>query len=120
MREIIKTTLKLLVRNKGFWFFLIISPLLSTLCLKNKKENLAYYAEAEKAQIEELENVDDKVAYFAEKDNGKYIIKIYDASGSELSEYLLNKLFHLQIDLFQVKYLLLHIIHYFFQTYFVL
>lgn len=92
MREIIKTTLKLLVRNKGFWFFLIISPLLSTLCLKNKKENLAYYAEAEKAQIEELENVDDKVAYFAEKDNGKYIIKIYDASGSELSEYLLNKL----------------------------
>ena len=92
MREIIKTTLKLLVRNKGFWFFLIISPLLSTLCLKNKKENLAYYSEHKKAQIEELENIDDKVAYFAERDNGKFIIKIYDASGSELSEYLLNKL----------------------------
>ncbi len=90
MKEIIKTTLKLLVRNKGFWFFVIISPLLSTLCLKNKKENHAAYAEAPKAQIEELEDVDSKVAYYGGK--GKFIIKIYDASESELSEFLLNKL----------------------------
>lgn len=90
MIEIIKTTIKLLVRNMGFWFFLIISPFLSILCLKAKQENIAFYDNMEYNEIAELKSVDTKVAYYG--GNGKYVVKIYDSSDSELSEYFLNKL----------------------------
>ena len=90
MIEIIKTTIKLLVRNMGFWFFLIISPFLSILCLKAKQENIAFYDDMENNDIAELKSVDTKVAYYG--GNGKYVVKIYDSSDSELSEYFLNKL----------------------------
>ena len=33
-----------------------------------------------------LDDADEKVAYNAEK--GDYVVKVYDASGSELSDYL--------------------------------
>ena len=93
MRIIIKSTLKLLFRNLGFWFFLIATPLLSSLILKTEQTNLSSYevAGAEgAAKITELDAIDGKVAYYGGK--GRYVIKVYDASGSELSEYLLNKL----------------------------
>ena len=37
MISIIKSTLKVILRNKVFWFFVIIAPLVSTLILKNKQ-----------------------------------------------------------------------------------
>ena len=90
MLEIIKTTLKLLFRNKGFWFFLIITPVLSTFILKVKQENISAYENVGETEIVELDDIDSKVAYYGGK--GKYVLKVYDASGSDLSEYMLNKL----------------------------
>ncbi|MBQ9279055.1 MAG: ABC transporter permease [Lachnospiraceae bacterium] len=91
MSTIIKSTLKLTLRNKGFWFFLIITPLLSVLILNiNQENNLAYYSKDDAPHISELSNLDDKVAYY--RGGGEYVIKVYDACQSELSEYLLNKL----------------------------
>ncbi len=90
MVEIIKTTLKLLFRNKGFWFFIIITPVLSTFILKVKQENISAYEDTGKNEIVELDGVDSKVAYYG--GNGRYTLKVYDASESELSKYLLNKL----------------------------
>ena len=91
MSTIIKSTLKLTLRNKGFWFFLIITPLLSVLILNiNQENNLAYYSKDDAPHISELSNTDDKVAYY--RGGGEYVIKVYDACQSELSEYLLNKL----------------------------
>lgn len=91
MSTIIKSTLKLTLRNKGFWFFLIITPLLSVLILNiNQENNLAYYSKDDAPNISELSNLDDKVAYY--RGGGEYVIKVYDACQSELSEYLLNKL----------------------------
>mgnify|MGYP002625990427 CR=1 FL=1 len=91
MSTIIKSTLKLTLRNKGFWFFLIITPLLSVLILNiNQDNNLAYYSKDDAPNISELSNLDDKVAYY--RGGGEYVIKVYDACQSELSEYLLNKL----------------------------
>lgn len=91
MSTIIKSTLKLTLRNKGFWFFLIITPLLSVLILNiNQDNNLAYYSKDDAPNISELSNTDDKVAYY--RGGGEYVIKVYDACQSEISEYLLNKL----------------------------
>ena len=90
MVEIIKTTLKLLFRNKGFWFFIIITPVLSTFILKVKQENISAYEDTGKNEIVELDSMDSKVAYYG--GNGRYTLKVYDASESELSKYLLNKL----------------------------
>ena len=90
MLSIIKTTMKLLLRNKGFWFFLLITPILSTVILNVQQTNLGAYEFLGENEIIELEKTDNMVAYYGGR--GKYIVKVYDASGSELSEYMLNKL----------------------------
>ncbi len=88
MKTLIKTSVKLLVRTKLIWLFIVLMPILSTIILKSNTEYTAYLDDVER--IVELEDVDKKVAYNAEK--GDYVVKIYDASGSELSEYLLDRL----------------------------
>ena len=90
MFEIIKITLKLLVRNKGFWFFLVATPILSTIILGIEQTNLGAYEMMGETEIVELDDMDSKVAYYGGK--GKCVIKVYDASDSELSDYVLNKL----------------------------
>ena len=90
MGTIIRSTMRLLCRNKGFWFFLVITPLLSTLVLSVKQGSLTMYESVGETEIHELDQVSDKVAYFGGK--GKYVVKVYDACGSDLSEYFLNKL----------------------------
>jgi len=92
MKVILKTTMKLLFRNKGFWFFMIAAPLLSIIMLNIKVADSSYYAAGvESENLLELEGPKEKVAYF-NNGNGALIIKVYDASGSSLSEYLLKKL----------------------------
>ena len=92
MKILLKTTLKLLFRNKGFWFFLIVSPALSLLMLNVKIADSSYYAAGinENALID-LESPEEKVAYH-NNGNGMLIIKVYDASLSRLSEYFLERL----------------------------
>ncbi|MBR1773794.1 MAG: ABC transporter permease [Eubacterium sp.] len=82
--------MKLLLRTKAFWFFLILMPMLSTLILKVKFDSSAAYLDNMEEKITELESDDSKVAYYGGK--GEYVVKVYDASHSEISEYVLNKL----------------------------
>ncbi len=90
MKTIIRSTMRLLCRNKGFWFFLVITPLLSTLVLSIKQGTLSMYETVGEMEIHELSEPSDRVAYFGGK--GKYVVKVYDACGSDLSEYFLKKL----------------------------
>ena len=77
-------------RNPGFWFFLLITPVLSTVVLRLQQTNLGAYEVTSIYEKVELDSESDKVAYYGGK--GKYVVKVYDAAGTELSEYLLDKL----------------------------
>lgn len=90
MGTIIRSTMRLLFRNKGFWFFILITPLLSTLVLSTHTSSLSTYELTDDTKIIELEQESKKVAYHGGK--GKYVVKVYDASESDLSEYMLNKI----------------------------
>ncbi|MCR4845872.1 MAG: ABC transporter permease [Eubacterium sp.] len=90
MKTLVKTSLKLLLRTKAFWFFLLLMPALSTLILKVKFDSSAAYTENNKEEVVELATADTKVAYYGGK--GEYVIKVYDASGTDFSDYLLEKL----------------------------
>ena len=80
MKTLVKMSMKLLVRTKIIWLFLVLMPVLSTMILKT---NVAYTSFQD--DIESLVDIDDadtKVAYYSS--NGEYVVKVYDASGSEL------------------------------------
>ena len=98
MSALVKSTLKLLIRMKGFWFFLLITPFLTTLILRTKENYISFYDSDAPEMITELDGAEEKVAYFNGK--GKCVIKVYDASKDALSEYMLNKI--QQSGLFQV------------------
>ncbi len=90
MITLVKTSMKLLLRTKAFWFFLVLTPILSTVVLKSKFDSSAAYMNREEGKIIELKSDDEKVAYNG--GNGEYLVKVYDASGSEFSEALLENL----------------------------
>ena len=91
MLQLVKMSMKLLLRNKGFWFFLLAMPVLSVAILHVKTdEDLAFFREETVREIKELENAEAKVAYYGK--SGEFVIKVYDASGSALSEELLENL----------------------------
>ena len=98
MNALVRSTIKLLLRMKGFWFFLLITPFFTTLILSTKENYISFYDSDTPEMISELDGADEKVAYFNGK--GKCVIKVYDASKDELSEYMLNKI--QQSGLFQV------------------
>ena len=88
MKTLVKMSMKLLVRTKIIWLFLVLMPVLSTMILKT---NVAYTSFQD--DIESLVDIDDadtKVAYYSS--NGEYVVKVYDASDSELSDYLVDRL----------------------------
>ena len=90
MIGILKTTLKLIFRNVGFWLCVISLPILSTLMLNIQEENQSYYYHNNvNMGVLELEGIDEKVAYYAS--DAKFALKVYDASDSELSDYMLDK-----------------------------
>ena len=89
---LLKTTLKLLFRNKGFWFFMLLAPSLSILMLSIKvADNTLYTADTYKTEVITLENATDKVAYY-NTGIGMIVIKVYDASESDLAKYFLDSL----------------------------
>lgn len=89
MRALILSGLKLLFRNKGFWFFILVTPLASVLLLNIHQANTSYY-HVDESTLTELSDPDYKVAYYGGE--GKYVIKVYDACGSEYSEFFLGSL----------------------------
>lgn len=90
MIALVKTSLKLLLRNKGFLFFLIVTPILSTFILSIKMDHTVYSDVSDKEVILELKDYTEKAVYVG--DTSACIIKVYDASNSELSEYVLNQM----------------------------
>ncbi len=90
MIELVKMSLKLLLRNRGFLFFLIVTPILSTLILNIKMDYAGYGDEFDQEMILELEDCTEKAVYVG--NTSACIIKVYDASNSELSEYILNQM----------------------------
>lgn len=90
MIALIKTSLKLLLRNKGFLFFLIITPILSTVILGIKMDHTVYTDNSDKALVLDLKSHKEKAVYVG--DTSACIIKVYDASGSDLSDYVLRQM----------------------------
>ncbi|MCM1261429.1 MAG: ABC transporter permease [Butyrivibrio sp.] len=88
MTSLVKTSIKLLLRNKGFLFFLIVTPILSVFLLSVKMDH-AVYIDSEKEVVLELKDYKQKAVYVG--DTSACIIKVYDASNSELSDYVLNQ-----------------------------
>lgn len=86
---LLKMNVKLLLRNKGFLFFLCITPVVSALILNLKMETTIYENKELKANIVELDQISNRAVYSA--DTSAYIIKVYDASMTELSDYMLEK-----------------------------
>lgn len=98
MTAILKMNLKLLLRNKGFLFFLLITPLVSSIILGQKVKNDIYANKSDESKIIELDDCASKAVY--KGDTSACIIKVYDGCGEELSEYMLNRL--AQMGMFSV------------------
>lgn len=90
MISLVKMNLKLLLRNKGFLFFLLMTPILSTFILSLRVEHTVYQEVGEASNIIELNDCTEKAVYLG--DTSAYIVKVYDASNSELSNYVLEKM----------------------------
>lgn len=90
MISLVKTSLKLLLRNKGFLFFLLVTPALSALILGIKMDHTIYSDASDTETVIELKDYTGKAVYVG--DTSACIIKVYDASNSELSEYVLNQM----------------------------
>ena len=90
MIALVKMNLKLLLRNKGFLFFLLVTPIVSALILNIKTDSEMYNDNSNKEVILELKDYTKKAVYLG--DTLACIIKVYDASNSELSDYVLNQM----------------------------
>lgn len=90
MITLVKMSLKLLLRNKGFLFFLIVTPIVSAIILNLKTEHTIYMDDSDKKAVLELKDYTHKAVYSG--DTSAFIIKVYDASDTELSNYILNQM----------------------------
>lgn len=89
--ELIKINIKLLLRNKGFLFFLFITPIVSVAIMTIRTDSSSFYKELEQERsIQELSGPEEKVVYL--NDGSSYSVKVYDGAGSELSEYILQEM----------------------------
>lgn len=87
---LLKTNMKLLLRNKGFLFFLVAAPIVSMIILGLKMDATLYEDEEARTQIIEMENAEKKAVYYGA--STAFIVKVYDGSKTELSEYTLKTL----------------------------
>ncbi|MDD6037083.1 MAG: ABC transporter permease [Lachnospiraceae bacterium] len=89
MISLLKMNLKLLIRNKGFLFFLLVTPIISTIILSIKTDT-AYTGGKQSQEIIELRDYNVRAVY--KGDTSAFIVKVYDGSYSDLSEYMMNEL----------------------------
>lgn len=88
---LLKMNIRLLLRNKGFLFFLCITPIVSTIILGLKTgDSVNFEEEGARGRILELKDITARAVYAG--DTTALIVKVYDASGTELSEYVLEEL----------------------------
>ncbi|MBE5875995.1 MAG: ABC transporter permease [Lachnospiraceae bacterium] len=90
MISLIKTNIKLLLRNKVFLFFLLITPILSAFVLSLKGDHTVYEGKEDIPTIIELEKCENKAVYNC--NTSAFIVKVYDGAGTVLSEYVLEQL----------------------------
>ena len=95
--NMMKATLKILLRKKGFLFFLVIVPLLS-LALLNLNMNTTAHSQEYEETIEEMNGAKEQIVY--SRDYSRMPVVAFDASGSELSDDLLNRL--VKTGIFQI------------------
>lgn len=89
LRTLLIMNLKLLLRNKGFLFFLIVVPVFSVMLLNIRLDGIS--SSKEKLQdIIELKDMKEKVVY--ERDYTLMPVLVYDKSMTELSGYFLKQL----------------------------
>lgn len=86
---LLKMNIKLLLRNKVFLFFLCLTPVIAVFVLNLRTES-TLYDEKDRTNIVELKDCSDKAVYVG--DTSAFIIKVYDASHTALSEYVLKEL----------------------------
>ncbi len=88
---LLKMSIRILLRNKGFLFFLFVTPLLSTMVLSIQSGyGIVGVDGSGVEQIIELSDCDERAIY--KSDNSRFVVKVYDGAKTELSEYTLNKL----------------------------
>lgn len=90
MISLVKMNLKLLLRNKGLLFFLLVTPAVSAIILSLKTNSTVYQDTEDSAVILELEDNAERAVYVG--NTSACIIKVYDASKTDLSEYVLNEM----------------------------
>jgi ABC-type multidrug transport system, permease component len=85
----VKTNLKLLLRNKGYLCLLIFLPILSAGLLSvqsdsevGMKDNSSYF----------VQNIEDRAKGITSIENTKLMVKIYDNSNTEMSDYIAQEL----------------------------
>jgi ABC-2 type transport system permease protein len=80
--------IKLLLRNKGYIVLLVIIPFVSVLML-NLNNEVSFASDEENYKIYELDNEGSRIINMK---NTRLSVKVYDCSGSELSDYILQEL----------------------------
>lgn len=88
--SLLKMNMRILLRNKAFLFFLCLTPIIAVIILSLKTESTLYEEKEERTSVIELEDCTKKAVY--KGDTYAFIIKVYDASHTELSEYVLKSL----------------------------
>lgn len=90
---LLKINIKLLLRNKAFIFFLFITPVISVFILGLKTGTASGYKEEDiRENIQELKNTSQKAIYKGNSLALAFIVKVYDASRSGISEHVLKEL----------------------------
>lgn len=84
----LKMNLRLLLRNKGYLAFLVILPFVSVMLLDIQDATIVNEGDNTKKVIE-LSNDNEKIMSVV---NTKLSVKVYDCSGSVLSDYVINEL----------------------------
>ncbi|MDO5155762.1 MAG: ABC transporter permease [Eubacteriales bacterium] len=90
MIALVKMNIRLLLRNKGFLFFLLVPPIVSAFILNIQAEFQTIKKGSNEYVIVERESQRDKAIYGG--DPTSFIIKVYDGSKTELSEYMLKQM----------------------------
>lgn len=87
---LLKTNFKLLLRNKGFLFFVLITPVVSVIIMNLHMESSLGNTEKDESVLQEISDPGQKIVYL--NSYNSYSIKVFDAADCVLSEYLLSQL----------------------------
>ncbi len=89
MSRLIISTLRILFRNKAFWFFILIAPLMSILILNIDMTYTISDTPSERHEIVEIDR-DEKISYYGGA--ASFSVKVYDSCGSNMTDLLLQDL----------------------------